>query len=150
MEILGTVVCQSTRLKMQRSFTPKPARVGSLASKIRRHDARSNDADRPPRGKRQSCLKREAGFGEAADNSCLVRDGFWSCDDIENSSTGRAASDTHGRPDHTICLRPVANSGVRSPRERPRSSGAKARLAWDFEAPRNELPFCGHGQVVIA
>src|ERR1700730_4918797 len=44
--------CVRTRLEIQRSFTPKPARVGSLTSKIRRHDARSDDADRPPPGDR--------------------------------------------------------------------------------------------------
>ena len=31
-----------------------------------------------------------------------------------------------------MCLGPAVDSGVRSPRERPRSSGAKARPVWDL------------------
>src|ERR1700716_177476 len=43
-------------------------------------------------------------------------------------------------PDHTSCPGPAADSSVQCPRERPRSFGRKARLAWDFGLSRSERP----------
>jgi glutathione-regulated potassium-efflux system ancillary protein KefC len=53
-------------------------------------------------------------------------------------------------PHHTICPGPAADSAVQYPRERPRSSGRKASLAWEGRAIIDQGQYSALVAAVIA